>query len=129
MFLIVKITSLGSASVLSLPFPDKAQWFNHSSFNSTLQLINGISRDLQKILRYFNGFEKLSKYKDLEIEKAKIWQLKTNVTPVILEALGITRKKHCNEQIPGNARKKYWEKINIDIINWQKRFDGSADHK
>ena len=26
-------------------------------------------------------------------------------------------------------RKKYWEKINIDIINWEKLFDRSADQK
>ena len=25
--------------------------------------------------------------------------------------------------------KKYWEKINIDIIDWEKLFDRSADHK
>ena len=114
MFLIVKIILLGSASVLSLPFPDKAQLFNHLSFNSTLQLINGISSDLQKSLRYFNGFEKLSKYKDLEIEIAKMWKLKTNVTPVILKALGIIKKKHYNEQIPGFKRQR---KLNLKLMN------------
>ena len=31
------------------------QYFVHLSFNSTLLLINGISNDLQKLLRYFNG--------------------------------------------------------------------------
>ena len=25
--------------------------------------------------------------------------------------------------------KKYWLKINIDIINWENLFDRSADHK
>ena len=43
---------------------------------------------------------------------ARIWKLKTNVTLVILEALGFTKKKHYNEQIPGNARKKILRKGN-----------------
>ena len=34
---------------------DKAQYFIHLSFNSPLQFINGISSDLQKLLKYFNG--------------------------------------------------------------------------
>ena len=25
--------------------------------------------------------------------------------------------------------KKYWEKTNIDIINWEKLFDRSTDHR
>ena len=49
MSLIVKI-------ILSpLPAADKTHYFVHLSFNSTLQLINGISSDLQKLLKYFNG--------------------------------------------------------------------------
>ena len=31
------------------------QWFAHLSFNSSLQLINGISSDLRTLLRYFNS--------------------------------------------------------------------------
>ena len=47
--LIVKI-------ILSLlPAADKTQCFVHISFNSTLQLINGISSDLQKSMKYCNG--------------------------------------------------------------------------
>ena len=42
-------------SAFSLPGTDKTQYFFHLSFNSILQLINGISSDLQKLLRYFNG--------------------------------------------------------------------------
>ena len=38
-----------------LPAADKTHYFVHLSFNSTLQLINGISSDLQKLLKYFNG--------------------------------------------------------------------------
>ena len=56
-FLIVKIILLESQLSLSfsLPSSDKTQYFFHLSFNSTLQLINCISSDLQKLLMYFNG--------------------------------------------------------------------------
>ena len=49
-------------------------------------------------------FEKLSKYKDLEIEIAKMWKMKTKTIPVIVGALGMIKKgtqKYVNE-IPGN---------------------------
>ena len=48
--LIVKIILLELASSLSAPVTDKTQYFVHLSFNSTLQLINVISSDLQKLL-------------------------------------------------------------------------------
>ena len=48
---------LGLASLLPAPNADKTQWFVHLSFNLTLQLINGISSDLQRSLRYFDGTE------------------------------------------------------------------------
>ena len=35
--------------VFSLPVPDKTQCFVHLRFNSTLQLVNVISSDLQKL--------------------------------------------------------------------------------
>ena len=34
-------------------------------------------------------FEKLSKYKDLEIEVTKMWHLKTTALPVVIVASGI----------------------------------------
>ena len=37
-------------------------------------------------------FEKLSKYKDLEIEVTKTWHLKTTTLPVIIGALGMVAK-------------------------------------
>ena len=37
--------------------------------------------------------EKLSKYKDLEIEIAKTWQMKTKTVPVIICALGLIKKR------------------------------------
>ena len=46
-FLIKKIKILGLAFALSAPAADKREYFLHLSFNSTLQLINGISNDFQ----------------------------------------------------------------------------------
>ena len=49
-------------------------------------------------------FEKLSKYKDLETEIAKMWKMKTKTLAVIVGALGMIKKgtqKYVNE-IPGN---------------------------
>ena len=36
--------------------------------------------------------EKLSKYKDLEIEITKMWGLKTRTVPVVIGALGVVKK-------------------------------------
>ena len=55
MSLIVKIILLELAFDLSAPAADKTNYFIHLSFNSTLQLINGISSDLQKLLKSFSG--------------------------------------------------------------------------
>ena len=48
--------------------------------------------------------EKLSKYKDLEIEIAHMWQMRTVVIPIVVGALGVikkgTEKQLC--EIPGN---------------------------
>ena len=55
--LIVKIVLWGHTSVLSLPAGAKTQHYVHLSFNSTLQLINGISSDRQKLLRFFDDTE------------------------------------------------------------------------
>ena len=53
--LIVKVVLVELVFALSAPAADKAQYFVHLIFNSTLQLINGNSSDLQKLLKYFNG--------------------------------------------------------------------------
>ena len=54
-FLIVKIILLESVPTFSTPVEAKTEWFVRLSFNSTLQLINGISSDPQKLLGYVNG--------------------------------------------------------------------------
>ena len=48
-------------------------------------------------------FQKLSKYKDLEIEVTKMWRLKTKTIPVVIGDLGIIKKGTQNviNQIPG----------------------------
>ena len=49
--------------------------------------------------------EKLSKYKDLEIEITKKWGLKTITVPVVIRALGVVKKgieKHI-DKIPGKT--------------------------
>ena len=53
--LIVKVILLGLVSILSGPAAVKTQYFVHLSFHSILGLINGISSDLQKLLKCFNG--------------------------------------------------------------------------
>ena len=48
-------------------------------------------------------FQKLSKYKDLEIEVTKMWKLQTKTIPVVIGDLGIIKKDTQNviNQIPG----------------------------
>ena len=61
-------------------------------------------------------FEKLSKYKDLEIEIAKTWKMKTKTIAVIVGALGMIKKgtqKYVNE-IPGNLSLAEIQKIVLD---------------
>ena len=54
MSLVVNIKLLELASALSASAVDETQYFVHLSFNLILQLINGISSDIQKLLRNFN---------------------------------------------------------------------------
>ena len=54
MALIVKMILSSLALTLSIPAAAKTHCLVHSSFNSTLQLISGISNDLQNLLKYFN---------------------------------------------------------------------------
>ena len=57
--------------------------------------------------------EKLSKYKDLEIEVTKMWGMKTTTVPVVIGALGVIKKgieKHI-EKIPGKVNITELQKI------------------
>ena len=47
-----KINNIRISICISLPAAEKAQ---HLSLNSVFELINGISNDLQKLHKYFNG--------------------------------------------------------------------------
>ena len=57
--------------------------------------------------------EKLSKYKDLEIEVAKMWRMKPTIVPVIVGALGLVRKrmKEHASKIPGQISIEEIQKI------------------
>ena len=50
-------------------------------------------------------FEKLSKYKDLEIEIGKMWHLRARNIPVVIGALGLVKKgtKGFLDKIPGQS--------------------------
>ena len=57
--------------------------------------------------------EKLSKYKDLEIEIERMWGMKATTIPVVIGALGLIKKgleKHI-KQIPGNINITELQKI------------------
>ena len=61
-------------------------------------------------------FEKLSKYRDLEIEIAKMWKMKTKSIPVIVGALSMIKKrtqKYVNE-ILGNLSLTEIQKIMLN---------------
>eukprot|EP00795_Rhopilema_esculentum_P008488 gene8488-14486_t len=58
-------------------------------------------------------FDKLSKYKDLEIEIQKMWKVKATTVPVIVGALGMIKKGTENHisKIPGEPSLKEIQKI------------------
>ena len=57
--------------------------------------------------------EKLSKYKDLEIEVSKTWKMKTTTLPVVIGALGGIKKGMTLkvEKIPGTINIEELQKI------------------
>ena len=59
--------------------------------------------------------EKLSKYKDLEIEITKMWGVKTITVPVAIGALGVIKKGIANHmnKIPGNINITELQKITL----------------
>ena len=58
-------------------------------------------------------YEKVSKYRDLEIEIQKMWHLKTTVMPVVIGALGMLKSKSEDhiKKIPGNPCLQELQKI------------------
>ena len=68
-------------------------------------------------------FEKLSKYKDLEIGVTKTWHLKTTALPVVIDVLGMVAKTTPNytSQIPEtvfntHGHRTYSAKSTINVI-------------
>ena len=59
--------------------------------------------------------EKILKYKDLTIEKQRVWKVKTRVIPVIIGATGIFSKsfRRYISNIPGNHEVKELQKTAI----------------
>ena len=57
--------------------------------------------------------EKLSKYKDLELEVTKMWEMKTSTVPIVVGALGLVKKglEKYASQIPGHIRIEELQKI------------------
>ena len=57
--------------------------------------------------------EKLSKYKDLEIEIARMWGMRTETIPVIIGALGLMKRgmEKYSDRIPGNIDLNTVQKI------------------
>ena len=60
-------------------------------------------------------FEKLGKYKDLEIEAIKMWHLKITTLPVVIGALGMMAKIAASyiSQIPGAPSLTEQQKITL----------------
>ena len=58
-------------------------------------------------------FQKLSKYKDLEIKVTKMWKHKAAIIPVVTEALGMIKKGTQNfiDQLPGKPSLQEMQKI------------------
>ena len=59
--------------------------------------------------------EKLSKYKDLEIEINRMWNMKTIIIPVVIENLGMIRKTNHKwiKQLPGTPHIEMLQKITL----------------
>ena len=59
------------------------------------------------------GFQKLPKYKDLEVKVTKMWKLKTKIIPVVIGALGMIKKGTQNfiDQITGKCSLQEMQKV------------------
>ena len=78
--------------------------------NSCLLIDMSIPSDLNTSIKVS---EKLSKYKDLEIEINRMWKMKTEVIPVVIGALGLVKKglEKFTNKIPGNIQINEIQKI------------------
>ena len=102
---------IGTDRTIQVNRPDIAIKHNQSK---TCQLIDVSVPSDSNI--FVKEFEKLSKYKDLEIEIAKAWKMKTKTILVIVGALGMIKKeiqKYFNE-IPGNLLLAQIQKIMLN---------------
>ena len=61
----------------------------------------------------FKTFEKLSKYKDFEIENGKMWHLRARTIPVVIGGLSLVKKETEDflDKIPGNPSLREIQKI------------------
>ena len=59
--------------------------------------------------------EKISKYKDLEIEITRMWQMKTEIIPVAIGALGVIKKgsEKFISEIAGNINLQETQKTTL----------------
>ena len=59
--------------------------------------------------------EKLSKYRDLEIEVSKLWKMKTTIFPVVTGALRVIKKgmRSTVEKIPGAINIEELQKMTL----------------
>ena len=62
---------------------------NNKYNNARLALVTAIPSDNNTSTKVS---EKRSKYKDLEIEITRMWQMKTEIIPVVIGALGVIKK-------------------------------------
>ena len=79
--------------------------------NNTCQLIDmTIPSDRNVSIK---EVEKLSKYKDLEIEVSKMWKMKTTTLPLVIGALGVIKKgmRWTVAKIPGTINIEELQKI------------------
>ena len=58
--------------ILLIPAADKTQYFVYVSFNSTFHLVNGISTDLRKLLKCFNGTEVVAHFR-IQLTALSAW--------------------------------------------------------
>ena len=75
--------------------------------------------------------EKLSKYKDLEIEIKRMWDMSTEIVPVVVGALGIIKKglDKVTSSIPGNISTNEIQKIRLQWMQSRKTWREHNNNK